>query len=294
MSGDLGGTVIECRINKQGTLEVNQQDVSPTVYLDHWALRKISADRTLADRLTTVLQSQHGTLALSWLNLSEFRKVTITEQVRNADSLLEAMQPQIFLLEVNFDVVISREDALLAGGPFASPHGDADFLREFITSPRDLLMQVAQDRQRAQRFDELTDAIADRLNVLRSNLATLQGGKDRDNFIKSALLEFQPVTTHSQSSLQIQRGTRFLLYEFLRALLIDTKTKLTRNYVTDLFHAVVPVAYCDFVLLDSHWKTKVGQVYKSLNKAGLLIPSARVFSGKANEIHHFLGVLESS
>jgi hypothetical protein len=286
--------VIEFWINKQGTLEVNQQDVSPTVYLDHWALRKISADRTLADRLTTALKSQCGTLALSWLNLSEFRKVTIAEQVRNADNLLEAMQPQIFLLEVNFDVVISREDALLAGGPFASPHGDADFLREFITSARDLLMQVAQDRQRAQRFDELTDAIADRLNVLRSNLATLQGGKDRDNFIKSALLEFQPVTTHSQSSLQIQRGTRFLLYEFLRALLIDTKTKLTRNYVTDLFHAVVPVAYCDFVLLDSHWKTKVGQVYKRLNKAGLSIPSARVFSGKANDIHRFLGVLESS
>src|SRR5262249_22226799 len=123
--------------------------------------------------------------------------------------------------------------------------------------------------------------------------ATLQGGKDRDNFIKSALLEFQPVTTHSQSSLQIQRGTRFLLYEFLRALLIDTKTKLTRNYVTDLFHAVVPVAYCDFVLLDSHWKTKVEQVYKRLNKVGLSIPSARVFSGKANEIHRFLSVLES-
>ena len=77
-------------------------------------------------------------------------------------------------------------------------------------------------------------------------------------------------------------------------LLIDTKTKLTRNYVTDLFHAVVPVAYCDFVLLDSYWKTKVGQVYKSLNEAGLSMPIARVFSGKANEIHRFLGMLELS
>ena len=212
----------------------------------------------------------------------------------NADSLLVAMQPQVFFLEVNFDVVISREDRLLAGGPPAPPHGDADFLREFITSAHDLSMQVAQDRQRAQRFDALTDAIADRINILRNDLATQQGGKNRDSFIKSALLEFRPVTAHSPSSLQMQRGTRFLLYEFLRALLIDTKTKITRNYVIDLFHAVVPVAYCDFVLLDRHWKTKVEQVYKSISKVGLSIPIARVFSGKANEIHRFLGMLELS
>jgi len=286
--------MIECWINKQGSLEVNQQDVAPTVYLDHWALRKISADQTLADRLTAALKSQHGTLALSWLNLSEFRKVTREEQVRNADRLIEAIQPQIFFLEVDFDAVISRENTLLAGGPPAPPHGDVDFLRESITSARNLFMQVVQDRQRAQRFDALTDAIAERINILRSNLATLQRGKDRVSFIKSALLEFQPVITQPLSGLQMQRGTRFLLYEFLRALLIDTKTKLTRNYVTDLFHAVVPVAYCDFVLLDSHWKTKVGQVSTSLNKAGLSIPIARVFSGKANEIHRFLCVLESS
>jgi len=285
--------MIECWINKQGSLEVNQQDVAPTVYLDHWALRKISADQTLADRLTAALKSQHGTLALSWLNLSEFRKVTREEQVRNADNLLEAMQPQIFFLEVDFDAVISRENTLLAGGPPAPPHGDVDFLRESITSARNLFMQVVQDRQRAQRFDALTDAIAERINILRSNLATLQRGKDRVSFIKSALLEFQPVITQPLSGLQMQRGTRFLLYEFLRALLIDTKTKLTRNYVTDLFHAVVPVAYCDFVLLDSHWKTKVGQVSTSLNKAGLSIPIARVFSGKANEIHRFLCMLEA-
>ena len=272
---------------------MNQQDVAPTVYLDHWALRKISADQTLADRLTAALKSQHGTLALSWLNLSEFRKVTREEQVRNADNLLEAMQPQIFFLEVDFDAVISRENTLLAGGPPAPPHGDVDFLRESITSARNLFMQVVQDRQRAQRFDALTDAIAERINILRSNLATLQRGKDRVSFIKSALLEFQPVITQPLSGLQMQRGTRFLLYEFLRALLIDTKTKLTRNYVTDLFHAVVPVAYCDFVLLDSHWKTKVGQVSTSLNKAGLSIPIARVFSGKANEIHRFLCMLEA-
>jgi hypothetical protein len=286
--------MIESWINEQGALEVNQQDVSPTVYLDHWALRKISADRTLTERLTAALKSQHGTLALSWLNLSEFRKVTREEQVRNADSLFEAIQPQVFFLEVDFGVVIRREDELLAGGPLAPPHGDAEFLRASITSARDLFMQVVQDRQRAQRFDALTDAIADRISVLRSNFATRQRGKDRDSFIKSALLEFQPVIIHPLSGLPIQRGTRFLLYEFLRALLIDTKTKLTRNYVTDLFHAVVPVAYCDFVLLDSHWKTKVGQVSTSLNKAGLSIPIARVFSGKANEIHRFLCVLESS
>ena len=113
--------MIECQINKQGTLEVNHQDVAPTVYLDHWALRKISADRMLADRLRAALKSQNGTLVLSWLNLSEFRKVTREDQVRNADNLFEAIHPRVFFLEVDFDVVISREDELLAGGHLSHP-----------------------------------------------------------------------------------------------------------------------------------------------------------------------------
>jgi len=66
--------MIECTINEKGELVIDQRDVSPTVYLDHWALRKLSEDQTLATRLTAVLESRNGTLALSWVNLAEFTR----------------------------------------------------------------------------------------------------------------------------------------------------------------------------------------------------------------------------
>jgi hypothetical protein len=53
-------------------------------------------------------------------------------------------------------------------------------------------------------------------------------------------------------------------------------------------HAVVPVAYCDLVLLDKHWETQVERVRLRLNKAGISAPIAKIFSGKANGIDRFL------
>ena len=59
--------MIEFMINRKDDLEIVQRDVSPTVYLDHWALRKISEDAALASRLSGTLDSQNGTLASALL-----------------------------------------------------------------------------------------------------------------------------------------------------------------------------------------------------------------------------------
>ena len=80
----------------------------------------------------------------------------------------------------------------------------------------------------------------------------------------------------------------------LRTLLVDKGTKMTRNQAIDLIHVVVPVAYCDFVLLDKHWETQVGRVRSRLNKADMSVPVGKVFSGKANGVDRFLCELESS
>ena len=88
--------MIEFMINRSGDLKLLQRDVPPTVYLDHWALRRFSENNSLATRLTTALQSQNGTLALSWLNVVEFAKMTVERQARNVETLLEAILPRVF------------------------------------------------------------------------------------------------------------------------------------------------------------------------------------------------------
>src|SRR5438309_4108143 len=98
--------MIECIINGNEQLQIIQRDLSPTVYLDHWALCQFSEEKPLAGRLTAALKARNGTLALSWLNLAEFTRMTREEQARNAENLLEGILPQVFFIDVDRSVVI--------------------------------------------------------------------------------------------------------------------------------------------------------------------------------------------
>lgn len=74
--------MIRLEINAAGSPIVIQEDFAPTVYLDHWALRKFSSDPMLAKRFTRAIEEREGTLALSSLNLAEFQRLLITVKVR--------------------------------------------------------------------------------------------------------------------------------------------------------------------------------------------------------------------
>jgi hypothetical protein len=278
--------MIKLTINSNGEIEAGQQDVSPTVYLDHWALRTFSEKTTLAGRLVSALKSRGGTLALSVLNLAEFTKVKATQQAQEAENLIEAILPNVFFLEFEPFAVIAREDALLAGGPPGAPHADVDFLRVFAGLKPDSvnpftahnLLAAVQKQQLATRLDGLADTIVDRVETLRDTL-------DVDDGFRSRVSGLPPGS-------QIQRGTRIILRELVRSFLVDRKTKITRNHAVDLLHAVVPVAYCDIVLLDKHWETQVERARARLDRVGVSAPIAKVFSGKGDGIDRFLYELE--
>ena len=105
--------------------------------------------------------------------------------------------------------------------------------------------------------------------------------------------EFQSAVGRLLPNSQIERGTRFILRELICPFLVNTHIQISRNHTIDFLHAVVPIAYCDFVLLDKHWRTQVEHARARLNAAGLSAPIAKVFSGRSNELDHFLCELES-
>ena len=147
-----------------------------------------------------------------------------------------------------------------------------------LLSARDLFT-VVRDQGSMQRFNNLADTVVERIEGLRGQL-------DTDS-------EFQAAITRLPSGAPIQRGTRFILRELVRTLLIDSRTKMTRNHAIDLFHAVVPAAYCDLVLLDKHWETQVDRVRTRLISASILIPVAMVFSVRGDGVNRFLKELEA-
>jgi len=51
----------------------------------------------------------------------------------------------------------------------------------------------------------------------------------------------------------------------------------------DFFHAVVPVAYCDYALLDTHWAAQVARARSRFKRTSVNVPLATVFSRGRSE-----------
>lgn len=224
---------------------------------------------------------------LSWLNLVEFTKVTDSYQARAAEALVEDLLPNVFFFEVNPFTVIEAEDTLLAGADPFPPHADAQFLSAFIAlkpnSPRPFtsknLFTIPQESGLHPRMDSLADTVVERVDALRAT------------FLSDA--EFESRVRKLPQGQPIQHGTRYVLRELVRPVLLDKSFKFSRNHAIDLMHSVVPIAYCDIVLLDKHWKTQAEKVRERVAASNMTFPVAKVFSGKPDEVWRFLELIES-
>jgi len=276
-------------LDNAGSPRAEQFTTAPAVYLDHWALRQISEDAGMAARLATALHNRGGTLMVSWLNLIEFSNVSDESQARAAEALIEAILPHVFFLEVNPFTVIANENTLLKGGSApAAPHADREFLQTFVYlrpqsvkpfTARNLFMAAASSDQLPPSFEALADTIIERTEALRQTM-------DSDT-------AFERRVRRLPSGPMIQRGTRYILRELARPFLIDRGIRVTRNHAIDLVHAVVPVAYCDFVLLDKHWEEQVERMRVRFADARMDIPLAKVYSGKARGVDRFISAVET-
>lgn len=280
--------MITISLTDAGDLQVTQAMTSPAVYLDHWALRLISEDAGFSAAITGALEVRRGTLALSWGNLAEFLRVTVPDQTDRAEKLVQANLARLFLIEVDPFVVISREDKLLAGAPRRPPHADADLLRLLAKinpgsvapfSVRGLFHGLIDPE-----VDQRPTALADRF--IRS--------------VQQLRLDYTSDPTLAQAvradpeGPPLQAGTRFILRELIRPLVVDQRKQTTQNDVMDFFHTIVPVAYCDYVLLDKHWAAQVAQARSRFNQVGLSVPMAAIFSRGRTGVEQLLDELRRS
>jgi hypothetical protein len=279
--------VIRYTLNTTASIGIEQFEAAPTVYLDHWALRLLSEDKVLGDEFIALITSRTATLMLSWLNLIEFTQVEDARAHSHAEGLVERLLPNIFFLEINPFTVIARENELLASRPGSSPHADSGFLNEFSMLGSSSLTGFASTglftpmHQSSAKtgLTELADLIVQRLELQRSEL--------------TGNITFQKVIRRPPAGPPLRRGTRYVFRELARTFLVEKTLKLTRNHAIDLLHAVVPVSYCDYVLLDAHWEVQIDRVSKRFAHARMNVPLANVYSKKSQGVARFLKALSA-
>jgi len=256
----------------------------PIGYCDHFGLRRIAENEARADRLVAALQASGGSLALSWLNLGEYATVTDRDQRLQAERLIERILPAVFPLDVAPFDVHARQ---LAGGPHL-PQADQTVAAIVTKTVPSISASGVEVRLTAVGvFDPLNHArlIASKHRLARTTRDALENLRKEwatnPDFRRAVMrAEQSPETRAATNTLAITRAMTATFFP-------DARRAITVNDAIDFQHAIVPLAFCDLVLLDGATAHAAEQVRHRLPD----IPMAKVFSGRGDGIDSFIEAL---
>ena len=257
--------------------KVTQINTSPSVYLDHWALREISADSGLCDSFCEAIKGRDGMVEISWINLLDFSGVSDLSQVKAAEDFLDRLSPHnIGFINANVQSVVDFENNILRNERIVKdPHVDYELLKAFalhrsgtmkICSFKGFFLSIQKKRQKLDKMRRsFLYNLSDRLTSLRAKVQQPERLKNLQKTPKG-----HPAVQHL---------TRYIVDEVTKYILRGNMG-ITSNDWCDIHHAMVPLAYCDFVLLDQRWHTIMKQIQDRLRKAKHDKKMAEVFCGR--------------
>ena len=241
-----------------GQHRVRQTLYAPAVYFDHWALRRFSERRELADRLVAALHAKQATLLVSTQNFAEFAAIEDPHHARDAEAFLDRCLPHLYFADFATDpgfmlvhgkpadTVDAPDDNWLAIALVALWHANGEKL-----TTADLF--ITDEAHRAV----LLDAFQDMKSSVAAMVQAIKKDETRLAFARSG--KRQPGATLRD----------LLLQELLRDFLLDPSAQFGENDASDFAHALGSALACDMVLLDGRWAHKVGQAGRRLKRAGV-------------------------
>lgn len=265
-------------------VHVRQSFVSPTVYLDHWAVRLFSDNLHLQDRFVNALMSKGGTLLLSNLSFVEFAAASDPQHCYDAETFIERLLPNIYLTDFALDKVLEKENGESNNAKRFWPSADLPQLKLLVerTQPDSVgltmrgfisLAHITRT-QLNQSIKELIHMVGKGLNSARSDVSYIDKAR-----------KFLPSDQHPR--------TLLILGELLRGFNLDPKAPISRNDVIDLLHAAMPLNCCDYILLDGPWAERVAKMKLRISKTSMKMPAAKCFSQRDNGVEAFLVDLEA-
>lgn len=267
-----------------GMLQVVQSFDFPAVYLDHWAVRRLSSDRGLGTRFLSALKASGGSLVISHVNLAE---ITGPDDPRHAHEIahfLEAVLPNIYFAMFDIQKAIDQEKSPRDISVRLPAVPDIDLLLEVARQRPDdfqpftiegvIKVIAAHRNQLSATWHQSNQELADHINNVRSNTETVKQAKN-----------FKSHPGHVPTIAVIQ--------ELLRPIFLDKTLNIDRHDAGDIHHAITSITYCDYVLLDGKWEELHYRMARRFAELGLQIRVAKVFSERRQGIELFLKELEN-
>lgn len=238
-------------INGKIAVKIDQIAYPPTVYLDTWALFDFIEDDRLANKFIKIFNNLGGTLMLSIMSVLESVGLKNQKQFQCLCDLVDSLGiDKVALLDFNFMRVIKKEKIYKK----ISPAIDCGLLDSFIKIHKpenplkvsEIFLAYRQDLENGKVLEE---------NWEKSLFPVIVRARNNINALSNAKKRFRK--RKENADIYKFPCTEFLWESCIDYIAINENMKMQDNEWRDIFHTIVPVAYCDFVLIDKRWKNFV-------------------------------------
>jgi hypothetical protein len=274
-------------IRDDGKIELQEHFNSPMVYLDHWALNDLALDGTLRKRFVELMNKKGGTLRLSFVNIAELNKQADKSQVDAILQMIDSITDCGFI-NVDHNEVIAKENSLIVYpssiAVVQNPSAEIKIVEFYLMAKNYPDTWNVSDVIRTALSEALTEDLEkSNIQFLQKTQTLLKKGRGDNKSLDRASKGFK---TLKRRRPQYQTATRELVQMAVQFVFKNTTMKMTEySEWQDIFHVIVPVSYCDLVLIDRRWRTFIAQTGFSYHQI------AKVFD--KSSLEDFFTTLES-
>lgn len=248
--------MITLRTTNTHPIVIDMEMKSPSIYLDHCVISDLARRREVGDTVRDLLFGKNGTLCLSAAHLIETYGLGFGPTFRNIKDYLSTFENRFIILDYDPNSVIKKEREWREGMPFPAYH--TDIISEIIDrwdgitiiSAGLLLDGLEENRELGDKFKKFHTRQKKELFELF-------------NYTRQAYREDRDVKRNLDRKIcpdPYIDGTTAYLECTLRRECVKTNDNFQPQDGLDLFHSIVSVSYCDFVILDKKWTRRLREI----------------------------------
>lgn len=225
------------------------------VYLDHWALNDLALNPELSDKFISAMNSRGGTLRLSVANIAELSNQADYSQIQCILDMIRSIE-DCGLINNDPREVIEKENILISD-PEAiievkNPSAELDLISAHLLAKNfpstwhvsDILKSAIDEPSSKQLFKNNDKFLADMRHLL-------EVGRNDPEYLRRSKSRFEKLKNRGP---EYETATRELFQLSLDFVMRNNNMKMAQySEWSDIFHLIVPVAYCDIVMLDRRW-----------------------------------------
>jgi hypothetical protein len=242
-------------------IELQEHFNSPMVYLDHWALNDLSLNSILRNRFVKLMNEKAGTFRLSLVNIAELINQSDKSQVNSILDMIDSITDCGFI-NVDHNEVIKKENILIADplsiSVVQNPSAEIEIVKIYLMAHNYPDRWHVSDVIRSALSESPSKYLNEsNIDFLQHIQRVIKKCRTDEKCLKRALNRFRTLKTKGP---QYEAPTRELLQMAIDFVVRNTGMKMLKySEWQDLFHVIVPVSYCDLVLIDRRWQTFISQ-----------------------------------